>query len=133
MKHLTIEEKKQYLSQVSKLKSELALLDEMRDELYKTPIQNITDMPKANTKPNIQEEKVCNFVDKEAWLLEEIERLQKMEEEILGKISNLKDSRCRQVLYRKYIMCEKIESIAKSLDQSIRTVTILHKKGIERM
>ena len=122
------EEKKEYLKgYIKALKMECLLNDRLQQirESKLFPSLQIDGMPhsRINSDLSVYAEKVSDLIEKIGQ--QKLECCKKYEE-ISEAISNMKDDTEREVLMRRYIMCEKWEEIAVNMGYGYRHVLKIH-------
>ena len=122
------EEKKEYLKgYIKALKMECLLNDRLQQirESKLFPSLQIDGMPhsRINSDLSVYAEKVSDLIEKIGQ--QKLECCKKYEE-ISEAISDMKDDTEREVLMRRYIMCEKWEEIAVNMGYGYRHVLKIH-------
>ena len=127
------EEKKEYLKgYIKALKMECLLNDRLQQirESKLFPSLQIDGMPhsRINSDLSVYAEKVSDLIEKIGRQKLECHRKY---EEISEAISNMKDDTEKEVLMRRYILCEKWESIAVAMNYTYHHVIKIHGNALQ--
>lgn len=125
---------KEYLNQIRDINAKLRQLEaEIKDIEVKLGVQGINYGGTPSTPSD--EDKMTRYVIKLIELKDkyEVEQLRLLEkrEEIVGTIAKLNDFRLRQVLYYRYVLGYKWESIGEELGYEDRYIFKLHGYALE--
>ncbi len=128
---------KEYLSQISRLdrmiKNKLTELSQLKEMSY--GLSAIPNEEKVQTTPNHDKigTAVAKIADMEIEIDVLVDRYVDLKKEVYIKMNLLKSEKHKEILYKKYIECKSIYTIAKELGMTDRGCKKAHKRALEEM
>lgn len=127
---------KEYLSKVYVIQQRLKRLqrqrEEMRNDLYSIKSPSF-DPNKVQT--SLEGDKMAALVAKvdelEREIVDETEELIDERQDILEHIERLQNERYKQLLFDRYVLCDKFEKIALERDKGIRWIYRMHGNALK--
>ena len=130
-----METAKEYLGKIyhidSQIESKLQQLDSLKALATSTSI-TLSDMPGAATR-NVhkKEDIIVKLIDLEREIDDDVDRLVDLKAEAMHAIAQVKNTRYRLLLEKRYLCYENWERIASDLGYSVRNITALHNKALQ--
>lgn len=125
---------KEYLQQAHfmdlRIKDKLKEISAMND-LAVSCTATLSDMPRNTSSGSSRmEEAICNIVDMQNEIADEMDSLVKMKSDIMGTIAQIEDIELRIILEKRYLHKESWEEITSQLNHGRRWVFRLHERAL---
>ena len=128
---------KEYLQQIDMARRKIERLEYnrsvLRSDLYSVK-SAASSLGNIREQSSYMDNRIDKLLDKIAAtdinILKEIERLQDIRQTIIQQIEAMPDEKQKEVLFRRYVRCEKWEEIASNLFFDTRYIYLLHARGL---
>lgn len=125
---------KEYLSQIYKLDRRINMMERkkesMRQALYGRATNYETDGSQHVPSGNSVEDAIHKVLDYEEQINVEIDKLVDLRLEIEKSIKQIADEKQREIIERRYLLCQKWEVIAVEMCIDLRWIYRLHTKAL---
>lgn len=127
---------KEHLQQVyaiqRKIKRLEARREDLRADLYS--VKSPSDLPEIRVQTSLTGDKMLELVARvdelERNIIDEVKTLTEKKQGIIAEIEKVPNEGYKQVLFDRYILCQKWEQIALDRDKGIRWIYRLHGKAL---
>ena len=127
---------KEHLQQVYAIQRKIKRLQDRREDLRADlySVKSPSDLPEIRVQTSITGDKMLELVAKvdelERGIIAEIDELTEKKQEIISEIERVPQENYRQLLFDRYILCQKWEQIALDRDKGVRWIYRLHGKAL---
>ena len=129
---------KEYLQQIHMIRAKVERLESvraiLRSDLYSVH-SAVESLGRVRVQSSFSDSRVnrilCKIETIDGMILEEIDRLQGIRQTIVGQIEAIPDERMKEILFRRYVKCEKWEYIAGDIYADIRYVYRVHSQALK--
>ena len=127
---------KEHLQQVYAIQRKIKRLQDRREDLRADlySVKSPSDLPEIRVQTSITGDKMLELVAKvdelERGIIAEIDELTEKKQEIIAEIERVPQENYRQLLFDRYILCQKWEQIALDRDKGVRWIYRLHGKAL---
>ena len=128
---------KEYLQQIHMIQKRVERLEYVRTSL-KADLYSVrsaaASLGSARVKSSFKDSRVNRILYKietiDGNVLKEIDQLQDIRQAIVNQIEAIPDERLREILFQRYVRCEKWEGIANNLHFDVRYMYLLHARAL---
>lgn len=127
---------KEHLQQVYAIQRKIKRLQDRREDLRADlySVKSPSDLPEIRVQTSLTGDKMLELVAKvdelERGIIAEIDELTEKKQEIIAEIEKVPQENYRQLLFDRYILCQKWEQIALDRDKGVRWIYRLHGKAL---
>lgn len=127
---------KEHLQQVYAIQRKIKRLQDRREDLRADlySVKSPSDLPEIRVQTSLTGDKMLELVAKvdelERGIIAEIDELTEKKQEIIAEIERVPEENYKQLLFERYIMCEKWEKISLDHDRGIRRTFTMHGKAL---
>lgn len=127
---------KEHLQQVYAIQRKIKRLQDRREDLRADlySVKSPSDLPDIRVQTSLTGDKMLELVAKvdelERGIIAEIDELTEKKQEIIAEIERVPQENYRQLLFDRYILCQKWEQIALDRDKGVRWIYRLHGKAL---
>ncbi len=127
---------KEHLQQVYAIQRKIKRLQDRREDLRADlySVKSPSDLPEIRVQTSLTGDKMLELVAKvdelERGIIAEIDELTEKKQEIIAEIERVPQENYRQLLFDRYILCQKWEQIALDRDKGVRWIYRLHGKAL---
>ena len=127
---------KEHLQQVYAIQRKIKRLQDRREDLRADlySVKSPSDLPEIRVQTSLTGDKMLELVAKvdelERGIIAEIDELTEKKQEIISEIERVPQENYRQLLFDRYILCQKWEQIALDRDKGVRWIYRLHGKAL---
>jgi len=127
---------KEHLQQVYAIQRKIKRLQDRREDLRADlySVKSPSDLPEIRVQTSLTGDKMLELVAKvdelERGIIAEIDELTEKKQEIISEIEKVPQENYRQLLFDRYILCQKWEQIALDRDKGVRWIYRLHGKAL---
>ena len=127
---------KEYLQQVYTISCRIKRLEKRREDIRADlySLRSPSDLSGISVQTSPSGDKMAELVAKvdeiECDIVDELKELTDRKEAIIGNIELVPNERYKQILFDRYILCEKWEKIALDRDKTVRWIYRMHGKAL---
>ena len=127
---------KEHLQQVYSIQRKIKRLEDRRQDLRADlySVKSPSDLPEIRVQTSLSGDKMLELIAKvddiERGIIAEIEELTETKQAVIAEIEKVPNENYRQLLFDRYILCQKWEKIALDRDKGIRWIYRMHGKSL---
>lgn len=127
---------KEHLQQVYSIQRKIKRLEDRRQDLRADlySVKSPSDLPEIRVQTSMTGDKMLELISRvdeiERDLINEITELTETKQAVIAEIEKVPNENYRQLLFDRYILCQKWEKIALDRDKGIRWIYRMHGKSL---
>lgn len=127
---------KEHLQQVYTIQQKIGRLESRREDLRADmySVKSPSELPDIRVQTSLIGDKMLELIAKvdeiEQSIIAEMDELINKKQQIIAEIEKVPNENYRQLLFDRYILCEKWEKIALDRDKGVRWIYRMHGKAL---